>query len=407
MSVELLSPAGNLEKLKFAVYYGADAVYFSYREYGLRTGAPNFTLDEIKEAINFLHERNKRGYITINVYARNDDFKELGNIIYKLDEIGVDAFIVSDPGIIKFINTLGIKKPIHLSTQANTTNLYAVKFWEDLGIKRIILARELDLKEIENICKNTTIEIEVFVHGAMCISYSGRCYLSNYMTKRDANRGECSHPCRWKYFLMEETREGEFFKVEEDQYGTYILNSKDLCLLEYIKQLKDVGVKSFKIEGRMKSIFYTSLVTAVYRQVLDALLLNDNYEKYYELLGRFKEILSIVSNRGYTKAFIDGVNNNTINVNSSKYIREGDFIGFLENKDDDVLLNCRSKVTKMENLSIYMPDLQEIKNVKCDNYIDYKSKESCDVTKPSGIYIIKLPFKVKDYSLLIRKHNDK
>lgn len=403
MSIELLSPAGNLEKLKFAVYYGADAVYFSYKEFGLRSGAANFTIEEMEKALIFLHSKNKKGYATINIYARDKDFKDLEKLIYKLEKINVDGFIISDPGIIYFLSKLGIKKPIHLSTQANTTNINAVKFWEDHGIKRIILARELSLKEIENICKNTSVEIEVFIHGAMCISYSGRCYLSNYMTKRDANRGQCSHPCRWKYYLMEETREGELFEVEEDRNGSYILNSKDLCLIDYIPKLKDAGVKSFKIEGRMKSIFYTSLVTAVYRQVLDSV---DNNSDYYNSIDRYKQILSMVSNRGYTNAFINGDNDDTVNVDSSKYIREGDFIGYLEIVDNRVILHCRAKAKEDEELNIYMPDLVE-RSFKLDNFYDYKSGKRSTILKPNEKYIVKLPYKVQNFSLLLRKHNVK
>lgn len=401
MPIELLSPAGNLEKLKFAVYYGADAVYFSYKDFGLRSGAVNFTIEEIETAMKFLHNRGKKGYITLNIYAQNEDFKELERIIYKLVEVGVDAFIVSDPGIIYLLKKLCVKKPIHLSTQANTTNINAVKFWEGHNIRRIILARELSLKDIEIICKNTSAEIEVFVHGAMCISYSGRCYLSNYMTKRDANRGECSHPCRWKYFLVEETREEEFFEVTEDKHGSYILNSKDLCLIDYIAKLKDAGVKSFKIEGRMKSIFYTSLVTATYRQAIDALYKNNSY---FESIGKFKEVLSLVSNRGYTNAFIDGTNDDTINISSSKYIREGDFIGYLENNSNDIFLHCRAKAEEGDELTIYMPDLEE-RTFKLEGCINYKNGERISILKPNEKYVISLPYKIKDFSLVLRKYD--
>lgn len=403
MPIELLSPAGNLEKLKFAVYYGADAVYFSYKDFGLRSGAVNFTITDIEEAMRFLHSRGKKGYVTLNIYARNKDFKELETVLYKLDDAGIDAFIVSDPGIIYLIRKLGIKKPIHLSTQANTTNINAVKFWEEQGIRRIILARELDLKDIETICKNTSVEIEVFIHGAMCISYSGRCYLSNYMTKRDANRGECSQPCRWKYYLVEETRQGEFFEVLEDKNGSYILNSKDLCLIDYIAKLKDVGVQSFKIEGRMKSIFYTSLVTAAYRQAIEALYKGNSY---FESINKYKKILLLVSNRGYTSAFIDGTNDDTININSSKYIKEGDFIGYLENINNNVVLHCRAKTVKDEVLTIYMPDLEE-RTFKLEDCINYKNGEKISILKPNEKYIVSLPYKVKDFSLVLRKFNDR
>jgi putative protease len=403
MSIELLSPAGNLEKLKFAVYYGADAVYFSYQEFGLRSGAANFTISDIGDAIDFLHKKNKKGYVTLNIYARNEDFKNLENLIYALDEINIDAFIVSDPGVIHFINKLGVKKPLHLSTQANTTNINAVKFWEDCGIQRIILARELSLKEVEYICKNTSVEIEVFIHGAMCVSYSGRCYLSHYMTKRDANRGECSHPCRWKYYLVEETRQGEFFEIEEDRYGSYILNSKDLCLIDYIGKLKNIGVNALKIEGRMKSIFYTSIVTATYRQVLDALAIDG---KICQSADKYKEILSMVSNRGYTTGFIDGNYSDSININSSKYIRGADFIGYLEKEEDNVILHCRAKAESFEELHLFMPNLEE-RTFKLENPEHYRSREKVFVLKPNEKYIVRLPIEVEDFSLVVRKRNGK
>lgn len=403
MSIELLSPAGNLEKLKFAVYYGADAVYFSFKEFGLRSGAANFTINGIRDAIDFLHKNNKKGYVTINIYARNEDFKDLETLIYTLDEINVDAFIVSDPGIIHFINKLGVKKPLHLSTQANTTNINAVKFWEDCGIQRIILARELSLKEIEYICKNTSVEIEVFIHGAMCVSYSGRCYLSYYMTKRDANRGDCSHSCRWKYYLVEETRSGEFFEIEEDRYGSYILNAKDLCLIDYIDKLKDAGVDAFKIEGRMKSIFYTSIVTGVYRHAIDALSIKGNFCQSVDIC---KELLNMVSNRGYTTGFIDGDNSDSINIDSSKYIREADFIGYLENERNNVILHCRAKAEEYEDLHLFMPNLVEKTfKLECPKY--YKNGEKVSALKPNERYIITLPYKVQDFSLVVRKHNGK
>lgn len=242
MGVELLSPAGNMEKLKAAVYFGADAVYLSGTDYGLRASADNFTIEEMNEAFKFLHERGKKGYLTVNIYARNYDFKDLGYYLDQVKEVSPDALIVSDPGIFKFIKDKKLNIPVHISTQANTTNYMAVRFWQELGAERVVLARELTRDEIKFIAENVSCDLEVFVHGAMCISHSGRCVLSNYFNKKDSNRGECTHPCRWKYHLVEETRPGEYLPVFEDKRGTYIYNSKDLCLIEHIGIVVDTHV---------------------------------------------------------------------------------------------------------------------------------------------------------------------
>ena len=235
---ELLAPAGNLEKLKVAVKYGADAVYLGGQNYGLRAFADNFTYDEIQEGTQFAHEHNVKVYVTVNIFPNNDDLIGLKSHLKKLKEIGVDAIIVSDPGVMSFAQETVPEMELHLSTQANTTNWASALYWHKQGIKRIILARELSLKEIKEIVAKTPkeLELEIFIHGAMCISYSGRCLLSNYLAKRDANRGECAHPCRWKYYLMEEKRPGEFMPVFEDDRGTYFFNSKDLCMIDNIPE---------------------------------------------------------------------------------------------------------------------------------------------------------------------------
>ncbi|MDY6820408.1 MAG: U32 family peptidase C-terminal domain-containing protein [Deferribacterota bacterium] len=396
MSVELLSPAGNLEKLKFATYYGADAVYFSYKDYGLRNKANNFSFDEIKYAINFLHERGKKGYITLNIYAKNNDLRSIETFIEKIASFNIDAFIVSDPGIIYLIKKMNVNIPLHLSTQANTTNINAVKFWEDLGIKRIILARELPLKEIEFICNNTNLEIEVFVHGAMCISYSGRCYLSQYLTGKDANRGECTHPCRWKYYLVEEERANDYYEVDFDERGSYILNSKDLCLIDYIDKLINAGVKSFKIEGRMKSLYYVSIVTGVYRKAID-----NYYDNKFSLIKSYKDLLELVSNRGYTNAFIDGYNNKTTNNVSSKYVRKGDFIGYFINKDGKYILISRAKAEVGEKLKVFTPNLYKFNLILKDIY-SLKDGNKVEFLKPNEEYVIDTPKDIEEYSLLVR-----
>ena len=269
---ELLAPAGDLEKLKIAIIYGADAVYFGGEMFSLRAGAGNLTIEEMKEGTAFAHERGKRCYLTVNIFAHNEDIDPLTEYLQKIREVDIDGFIVSDPGVIDLIREIIPDAEIHLSTQANMTNFRTAGFWYKMGVKRLVLARELTFSEIRQIRDNIPedMELEAFVHGAMCISYSGRCLLSNFMIERDANRGMCAHPCRWKYSLVEEKRPGEYYPVEEDERGTYILNSRDLCMIEYLPQIIESGITSAKIEGRMKSIFYVATVVHGYRRALDA-----------------------------------------------------------------------------------------------------------------------------------------
>ena len=247
--IELLAPAGDLEKLRFAVDYGADAVYFGGEMFSLRAGAGNLSIDEIKEGVAYCHKNNAKAYLALNIYAHNEDIEPLREYLNKIRDIDIDAFIVSDPGVIEILKEIIPKAELHLSTQANTTNYATARFWYRQGVKRVVLARELTFKEIIEMRKNIPVgmDIEAFVQGAMCISYSGRCLLSNYMIERDANRGQCAHPCRWKYRLVEEKRPDEFYPVEEDGRGTYILNSRDLCMIEHIPELIEAGVSSAKI----------------------------------------------------------------------------------------------------------------------------------------------------------------
>ncbi len=268
---ELLAPAGTYEKLVTAVHYGADAVYLGGKQFGLREKAGNFTEALMREGVNYAHKHGVKVYVTVNIIAHNRDLEGLEEYLLSLQKMAVDALIISDPGILSVARKVVPDLPIHLSTQANVTNHLAASFWLGQGVVRLNLARELSLPEITQIRAQTTGELEIFVHGALCISYSGRCMLSNYMTGRDANRGHCAHPCRFSYALVEEKRPGEYFPVEEDERGTYIFNSKDLCLLEMLPQLVTAGVDSLKIEGRMKSIFYVGGVVRVYRAALDYL----------------------------------------------------------------------------------------------------------------------------------------
>ena len=304
---ELLAPAGNLEKLKIAVHYGADAVYFGGQEFSLRAHAGNFSESEMEEAVNFAHDHGARAYVTVNIFAHNRDMKKIPEYLMWLSEIGADALIISDPGIFRIARTTVPAIPIHVSTQANTTNLESAIFWKQAGASRVNLARELSLEEIREIAGGSGIETEVFVHGALCISYSGRCMLSLYMTGRDANQGACAHPCRYRYALQEEKRPGVYFPVEEDERGVYIFNSRDLCLINRLPELIDAGVNSLKIEGRMKGIFYVAGVVRAYRTALDWVL--EQRARSHEMLKvpeEFMEELKPLGSRGYTENFIDG-----------------------------------------------------------------------------------------------------
>ena len=351
--VELLAPAGNLEKLKVAALYGADAVYCGGFSYGLREGADNFSYDELKEGTEFLHARDKQIYVTVNMIPHNEDLENLPEYLHQLEEIGVDALIISDPGVLNIIREEEIDLDLHLSTQANAVNYASVNFWHKLGLERIILARELSKEEIKEIRENTDISLEMFIHGAMCISYSGRCLLSNYFVNRDANRGQCAHSCRWKYYLMEEERPGEYYPVFEDKNGTHIMNSKDLCLIEYIPEVLETGVDSLKIEGRMKGMHYVANVVSTYKKALD------EYYKdpaNYEFKKEWFQDLRKVSHRGYTTGFfLHPPTEEDQNYESSAYKRTYDFMGVVrgyDSKKREALIEVRHKFFKGDQIEI-------------------------------------------------------
>lgn len=299
---ELLAPAGDLEKLKFALAYGADAVYVGGTMFGLRAYAGNLDEDELREGLMFAHERKRRLYVTVNIFAHEQDFSLLPEYLQVLQDLGVDGIIVSDPGIFRVARRVIPDMDIHISTQANCTNSESAVFWREQGAKRVILARELAINEIAEIRKKTGVELEIFIHGAMCMSYSGRCLLSNYLTGRDANRGQCTQPCRWGYSLVVENRPDRYFPIEEDERGTYLFNSHDLCILPYLPQLKDLGIESWKIEGRMKSAHYVASTVKVYRQAIDTLWEKDQME-FQNKLGSWLEEMDKVSHRHYSPGF--------------------------------------------------------------------------------------------------------
>ncbi len=298
--VELLAPAGNFEKLETAVHYGADAVYLGGKNFSLRNLSENFTEDELKKAVKFAHEKHVKVYITCNIFPRNHELEDITDFLYKLGEIGPDAVIVADPGIFMEARAIIPEIPVHLSTQANTTNIKSVQFWEKMGAARINAARELSLKEIKEITSKCRIEIEAFVHGAMCISYSGRCLLSTFLTNRDSNRGECSHPCRWNYAVVEKLRPDQYMPIAEDERGSYIFNSRDLCMIEHVPEMIEAGISSLKIEGRMKGIHYLASTIKVYREAINTYYSNpEEYQTKDEWLIEVERI----SNRGYCTGF--------------------------------------------------------------------------------------------------------
>ncbi len=330
--MELLAPAGDFEKLRVAIDYGADAVYIGGGDFSLRSSA-GMDIEELQNAVGYVHDNAKKIYMALNIYPHNEDLDGLSMFIEDIKHLDLDAFIVSDPGVISLIKRIIPGAELHLSTQANTTNRLTAKFYESIGIKRIVLGRELSLAEICEIKKdlNPETELEAFVHGAMCISYSGRCLLSNFMIERDANRGECAHPCRWKYSLVEEQRPGEYFPVEEDGRGTYIMNSRDLCMIEHIPELIMAGVDSAKIEGRIKSSFYVATVVGAYRRAIDNYYSDpEGYRFDPDLLAEINK----ASHREFTTGFyFNRPGNKDQSYHSSAYIREYSFVGVVKDYD--------------------------------------------------------------------------
>lgn len=357
--LELLAPAGDLEKLKIAVDYGADAVYFGGEMFSLRAGAGNLTIEEIKEGVTYAHERGVKCHMAFNIFAHNEDIEPLREYLNRIKHIPVDAYIVSDPGVMSLIREVIPDAELHLSTQANMTNYVTAGFWHSQGVKRLVLARELTFDEIRDIRAEIPeeMELEAFVHGAMCISYSGRCLLSNFMIDRDANRGQCAHPCRWKYKLVEEQRPGEYYPVEEDERGTYILNSKDLCMLEHIPDIIEAGISSAKIEGRMKSVFYVATIVSAYRRAIDAYCEDpENYEFDPAWMTELKK----VSRREFTTGFYyDKPTNEDQNYQTSAYTRDYSFIGMVKSYDPETMMAVveqRNKMVVGDEIEVFGPN---------------------------------------------------
>jgi U32 family peptidase len=402
---ELLAPAGNLEKLKMAILYGADAIYIGGKSFGLRAGSDNFTLEEMKEGIAFSKERGKKVYLTLNAILHNDEVDGLEEYLKEVSLIGLDGLIISDPGVFSMAKEITPHLELHISTQANNTNHRSVKFWGDQGAKRVVLARELSLYEISTIQKAVkgTPELEVFIHGAMCISYSGRCLLSTYMTGRDANRGQCAQPCRWNYTLMEQKRPGEYFPVIEEDMGTYIFNSKDLCMLPYLPQLLSTGVVSLKIEGRMKSSFYVATVVKAYRQALDQYYAHGENDVLHP---KWMEELMKVSHRDYTTGFyFNKPDGNDRVFASSAYHRNYDFVGLVlayDKQTKRATVEQRNKISKGDTLEVVEPQgeffIQTISTMKNE-----KGEEIQTASHPQMIFTMEMTKEVQPFSMLRRK----
>ncbi len=356
--VELLAPAGDAEKLRMAFAYGADAVYLGGRYYGLRAGAGNFTVEEMQRETAYAHSIGKRVYVTLNILPHNRDLDGMKEYIRCIVQAGIDGIIVSDPGVFSLARTVSEHISIHISTQANNTNWKSAFFWYELGAKRVILARELTLEEIRQIRNKVPddLQLEVFVHGSMCISYSGRCLLSSYMAERDPNLGLCAHPCRWKYHLMEEKRPGQYYPVYEDGSGTFIMNSKDLCMIQHISELVNSGVSSLKIEGRMKSTYYVALVVKAYRTALDSYY--EDPQGYVFNPGLLEEV-SKASHREFTTGFFFGGKSEKKQMyNTSSYIRDYDFVAVARGYEPSTgytILEQRNRIKTGDEVEVVPP----------------------------------------------------
>ncbi len=373
--IELLSPAGDMKKLKTALYFGADAVYIGGKNFSLRALAGNFTDEEILQAVEFAHSLGKKVYVTVNIFGRNNDIKKAEEYFKFLESAKVDGAIISDTGLIYLARTVAPNLPVNLSTQANTLNYKTVEFWKNYGVKRVILARELSLKEIEEIHQNVPdIEIETFIHGAMCIAYSGRCLLSDYRTGRSSNRGECVQACRWHYEIREKDSECGFMEMQEDERGTYIMNSKDLNLLDYIAELDKAGVCSFKIEGRMKSEYYLATVVNAYRRAIDAYY---SVGETYKQNPLYLEELKKTAHREFTTAFITGVNNRTVNYDDSQSKGTHKFIANVltgnEGKEFAVV-EMRNRFKVGDELEVLSPSTSFNKIVKVERLENLKGE---------------------------------
>ena len=399
---ELLIPANSLEVLKVAVMYGADAVYIGGEAFGLRAGARNFSLEDMREGIAFAHERNVKVYVTANILAHNADLPQVREYFEELKDVRPDALIIADPAIFTIAKEVIPDMEIHISTQANNTNYGTYNFWYKLGAKRVVNARELSLEEIKEIRANIPedMEIETFIHGAMCISYSGRCLLSSFMAGRDANKGQCTHPCRWKYAVMEESRPGEYMPVYENERGTYIFNSKDLCMIEHIPELIEAGIDSFKIEGRMKTALYVATVARTYRLAIDDYKKDPEY--YRSRIDFYKEEIAKCTYRQYTTGFFFGKPNEETQIyDSNTYEKNYIYLGTIGDRKESLgyRIEQKNKFCVGDEIEVMKPSGENI-NVTVKAIYDEDGREQESAPHPKQILYIDLGIELDKYDII-------
>lgn len=407
MLPKLLAPAGNYDKLVMAVEYGADEIYFSGKTMGMRAGSKNFTDNDLEKGIEYCHKHGRKSNITVNIMAHNDDLKGIEEYLKYLEKIGADALIVADPGIIEIVKETIPDMKIHLSTQANTTNFYSAKFWHKQGVSRIVLARELSFKEIEQMVNNAPkdLEFESFVHGAMCMAYSGRCLLSSFMTGRHSNKGDCAQACRWKYNIVEEKRPGEFYPIEENDEGTFIMNSKDMCMIEHLQKFKDLGITALKIEGRNKSEYYTAVAVRSYRNALDELNKPENERN----TQYWKEELEKSSHRDFSYGFFFGNPYKDGQLyTSSSYIRTYDVVGIVRSYDKQskvAVVEQRNKFSEGDLLECFGPKGMHFE-VVAKNMQDELGNKIDSAPHAQMIVKMEIPENVEPYYILRKKVED-
>ncbi len=402
---ELLVPASSLEVLRIAVIFGADAVYIGGEAFGLRAKAKNFSMEEMAEGIRFAHEHDVKVYVTANILAHNDDLEGVREYFEELKKIGPDALIIADPAIFMIAKEVCPEIERHVSTQANNTNYGTYQFWHSLGAKRVVSARELSMAEIKGIREHipNDLEIETFIHGAMCISYSGRCLLSNYFTGRDANQGACTHPCRWKYAVVEEKRPNEYFPVYENDRGTYIFNSKDLCMIEHIPDLVDAGIDSFKIEGRMKTALYVATVARTYRKAIDDFF--ESPEKYQANMPWYLDQISNCTYRQFTTGFFYGKPSEEAQIyDSNTYVKEYTYLGIVGEQNEEGLycIEQRNKFSVGEEIEVMKPNGENV-TVTVKAIKDEKGADMESAPHPQQILFIDLGQPLEKYDILRRK----
>ena len=410
--IELLVPASSLEVLKIAVIFGADAVYIGGEAFGLRAKAKNFTLEEMAEGIAFAHEHNVKVYVTANILAHNYDLEGVRKYFEELRDMKPDrpdGLIIADPAIFMIAKEVCPQIERHISTQANNTNYGTFKFWYEMGAKRVVTARELSLREIKEIRENIPedMDIETFIHGAMCISYSGRCLLSNYFTGRDANKGACTHPCRWKYSVMEEKRPGEYFPVYENERGTYIFNSKDLCMIEHIPDLIDAGIDSYKIEGRMKTALYVATVARTYRKAINDYL--ESPEKYKENMPWYLDQISNCTYRQFTTGFFYGKPSEETQIYDNNTYEKGyTYLGIVGPANEEGLyrIEQRNKFSVGETIEVMKPNGENIE-VVVKRLVDEKGQEMESCPHPQQVFYVDLGIEVDEYDILRRQEEDR